>query len=134
MRFWITLEVIGIAFSLFVLGMSVRLAPDPHAYGTTPKIFEPCAYRLQTGRPCLSCGMTTAFSNMARLRPADAWTANPAGIPLFLLTLVTPFWLLHAAWTGKDPLRFTRGRLGRWILPLLATFIVAVWVDRNLFS
>jgi hypothetical protein len=132
MRFWLVFDIVGTLVALAVLVTAVVLEPRPGGHGTEPAIIAECNYRARTGRPCLSCGMTTAFVNMVRARPVTALEANPAGVFLFLLTAAAPFWLVHAGWTRRDPFRFVHGRRGRFILPALAVCVVGVWVIRTL--
>ena len=130
MRFWMTVEILGTFVSLAVLVTAAVLEPHESGQGTTPALFKPCPYRQQTGNPCLSCGMTTSFANMIRLRPTQAFEANPAGLLLFLITLATPPWLIHAAVTRQDPFRFTRHPIWRWLLPAFAAVVAVVWIVR----
>ena len=130
--FWIVFELLGTLAAVAVLVTAVRLDPDPRGYGTHEGLgLAPCGYLAKTGQKCLSCGLTTSFSNLAHLRPGAAWNANPAGIPLFLLALVSPFWLLHALGTGRDPFRFLSDRLGRWVLPAVTAVLVVTWILRE---
>jgi hypothetical protein len=42
-------------------------------------IHHECPFRLITGLPCATCGMTRAFVAMARGDAAAAWAASPLG-------------------------------------------------------
>jgi hypothetical protein len=129
---WAMWSVFGLLGSVAVLAIAVWLDPDPKGHGTHVQLgMAPCGYLAATGRPCLTCGMTTAFANLTRLRPLDAWRANPAGFVLFLVTLALPFWCGHALWTRRDPLRFVTHPYGRWILPAVLVVMVMVWVQRG---
>lgn len=44
-----------------------------------------CTFRLVTGKPCLTCGMTRATCALAHGKWAEAWHYHP---------LVVPFWLV----------------------------------------
>jgi len=94
--------VLAAAAIVGVLGVARRLEPDPSGMGTHRQLgLPPCGFALLTGRPCPSCGMTTAFAWSARARPVRAWQANPAGA---LLALACPFvaaWLLGSAALGR---------------------------------
>lgn len=131
MRFWLFVELLGTAGALFLLVTAFRLEPEVGPAGAHVQLgLPPCGYQQQTGDPCLSCGMTTAFTNMAHLRPAAALRANPGGVLLFALSLAAPFWLLHAAWSRRDPFRFLRHPLGRWVLPAVVLVTFATWLGR----
>lgn len=130
--FWTLIEILGIAGSVLVLATAIRLDPDPRGFGTHTQLgLEPCSVLVRTGTPCLTCGMTTAFANLVRGRVGAAWRANPVGSVLFVLTVLAPVWLLHALVTGRDPLRFTAHRVGRWILPGTAVLLTASWLLRT---
>ena len=58
---------------LAALAVSVWLAPRPAGFGTHRALgLPPCGFLAQTGYPCPSCGMTTAFAAMAHGHPVDA--------------------------------------------------------------
>lgn len=129
--FWVAVEALGSAAALTVLVIAVRLEPDPRGFGTHDQLgLAPCGYLLLTGAPCVSCGMTTCFANMIRGRLVPAWAANPAGIPLFLVTFAAPFWLGHALVTGRDPFRFLARRSGQIGLWVLLGAIIGAWCLR----
>ena len=77
MRFWQVVEILGSLLALSVLVTAALLEPHPSGHGTVPEVFNPCPYRLQTGNPCLSCGMTTCFVNMVRCRPVARVRGQP---------------------------------------------------------
>lgn len=131
MFFWNLVNVLAIAGSLTVLGIAVWLDPDPRGFGTHEQLgMPPCDYYAQTGSPCPTCGMTTAFTNMAHLDVQAAFEANPAGVLLFLITLVMPFWFGHALWTKRDPFRFSIHPVGRWVLPVAVVLLIVCWMVR----
>jgi hypothetical protein len=61
-----------------------------------------CSFRLMTGKPCPSCGMTTAFAWAARGRFGNAWRANPAGSLIAPSLFVAVPWLMFASITGRS--------------------------------
>ena len=131
MIFWKVLNTVCVVGSCLVLGVAVWLDPDPRGFGTHEQLdLPPCHYLELTGSPCVTCGMTTSFSNMIRLNVVGAWNANPMGLVLFLLTCTMPPWFGHALWTGKDPFRFVAGRLGRWLLPAVVAGLFGCWMLR----
>ncbi|MEZ6197528.1 MAG: DUF2752 domain-containing protein [Planctomycetota bacterium] len=111
-----------------VLGLAVRIEPDSRGFGTHEQLgLQPCGYLQDTGRPCPSCGMTTAFSNTVRLRFGAAFRANPAGFLLCLVAMATPLYLAHARLTHRRASRiFDAPRLG-WILVGGAAILAASW-------
>ena len=82
-----------------------------------------CPFRLATGIPCPSCGMTKSFAHMGGGRVRDAFLANPAGPCLFAAVVLAGFMFLAVAVTGRR----VGVRLGsaRWILRVLALATVA---------
>ena len=66
-----------------VLGTARLLEPDPRGFGTHTQLgLAPCAFARITGRPCPTCGMTTAFAWFVALIPwllAGAAWGRPLG-------------------------------------------------------
>lgn len=124
----IALACAMIAGCTWVIAEAVSVTPDARGYGTHESLgMEPCGFYRATGRPCPSCGMTTSFANMVRLRPLAAFRASPAGALLCLLTMAAPGWFLHALLTGRPPFRFLLHRRARWILPVTLTIVLLSW-------
>lgn len=74
--------------ALVVLAVALWLSPDPAGHGTHTQLgLNGCSILTWTGYPCPMCGMTTAFSLAAHLRPVQAVVAQPFGFVLFLTTL-----------------------------------------------
>lgn len=66
-----------------VLALARILQPDPVGFGTHEQLFAiPCAFQWLTGLPCPACGLTTAFSLMARGEVLAALSAHVLG-PVF---------------------------------------------------
>ena len=103
-----------VLLAAFALGLAVvfvvarGLQPDPRGFGTHTQLgLWPCAFKLTTGRPCPTCGMTTSFAWFSRGELARSWGANPAGVPLASTALVMIPWLLLASararpWPFRD--------------------------------
>jgi hypothetical protein len=94
--------VVCAAAAIVLIGLAASLTPDPRGHGTHEKLgLAPCGFRWATGYPCPTCGMTTAFAEMAQLRPVRAFVHQPFGAVLFLgLVAATCGWLYTAA-TGR---------------------------------
>src|SRR5205085_5851795 len=81
-----------------ILGLARWLEPDPRGYGTHLQLgLAPCGFLRMTGRPCPTCGMTTAFAWSARGRFDRAWRANPAGSLLAPTCAALIPWLVAGA-------------------------------------
>lgn len=92
-----------------------------------------CIFRNITGMPCPSCGSTRSVMCLLHGDPVGAININPLGIPVALILVITPVWLLfdlllrkrsfynfycHAeAIIRRPPVAFT-----------LATLVVANWI------
>ncbi|HWE35335.1 MAG TPA: DUF2752 domain-containing protein [Isosphaeraceae bacterium] len=93
---------IAAAALALVLGVARRLEPDPRGYGTHRQLgLPPCAFLAMTGRPCPSCGMTTAFAWSSRGRFGRSWRANPAGAILAPACVAMIPWLVVGALRGR---------------------------------
>ncbi len=120
---------------LAVLVTARRLQPDPKGYGTHTQLgLAPCSYRLKTGSPCPTCGLTTALAWTVRGRVDRAWSAHPGGPVLGLLGVTLAAWLLASAGTGRPP--GTRSLSGPLIVVVVAAvaFVLGAWSLRLLIE
>ncbi len=131
---------LGLAAAVLLLscvyGLAAWLDPfdaagQPRRSGTHEQLgLGPCQFEKWTGKPCPTCGMTTAFSLLMHGRPVAAARANPAGLLLALAGVPLAVGLALAAakgrWQGpKVP--------ETWLLPLAAAvfgFVMLVWLTR----
>jgi hypothetical protein len=129
-RWYVLLLAAGL---MGLLGVARGLQPDPRGYGTHTQLgLRPCAFASLTGRPCPSCGMTTAWAYLTRGRLKDSWQANPAGCLIALLVPPLVAWLLLCCWL-KIPVGFRS--MDRPLLAVLAAIVLAslaVWILRIL--
>lgn len=87
---------------LTLLGTAAALTPAPAGHGTHLALGLPaCGWVISYGRPCPTCGMTTAFSLLTHGRPLDAFLAQPFGAVLATGTAVTFWGSVHVAATGS---------------------------------
>lgn len=118
-----------VAIASTVLFLSYRLTPDGRGYGTHEQLgLKPCTFKVWTGYPCMTCGMTTSFTHMAHLQPLAALRVQPAGALLFLLTaLFVPFGL-RSAIGGRSIMDWIEHSWAKWIgLGMLVT-LAASWI------
>ena len=88
----------GLGVWAFLMGLS----PNAAGLGTHVQLgLAPCPTLAATGRPCPTCGMTTAAAWLARGRWQNAATANPAALPLFGLLVLAAAWAGGCAATGR---------------------------------
>ncbi|HYE02522.1 MAG TPA: DUF2752 domain-containing protein [Phycisphaerales bacterium] len=104
---------------LGLLVMAGALDPSPAGHGTHEQLgLPPCGWALAYGRPCPTCGMTTAFAAAADGDLITAFIAQPFAALLALATAAA-FWIgAYVALTGS--------RLARAFVPLLRPR--ALWV------
>jgi hypothetical protein len=113
-RFDALICIFGSIACVLVVATAARLDPDARGFGTHEQLgMAPCGFMARTGRPCLSCGMTTAFAAAAHGRIGTALDANPYGAALFFATLLAPLWLLDSLRRRASPFRFLDRRGGR---------------------
>ena len=94
----------GLALGLIAVLTTARvLSPDPRGFGTHTQLgLGRCAFLAITGKPCPSCGMTTAFAWSVRGQWGSAWNANPAGSIIAPLCFLLVPWLLVVSISGKS--------------------------------
>jgi hypothetical protein len=95
--------MVGIAVGvLAVFAVAAALTPDPRGHGTHEQLgLPPCTFVFLFGRPCPSCGMTTAWSWLARGNVLAAMRANVGGAALGILAIAGAAWLLVSAVRGR---------------------------------
>jgi len=117
--------------AIFVI--ATQLPPDRKGFGTHRQLgLSACRFRQFTGLNCPQCGMTTSFAHIVRGQAAEAWRANPCGIPLALVLggAILP-WCVVAAVTGRsvftDRPEWTVVQLaGMYVL-----FATGIWLIRS---
>jgi hypothetical protein len=116
---------------MVVLGIAMRLRPDPRGFGTHGQLgLGPCAFLELSGRPCPSCGMTTAFSWAVRGRMIEGWRANPAGVVIASTCMVMVPWMVFASISGRTwPFRSAEGPLVSVVLAAVALALIT-WAFR----
>lgn len=128
--------MVGLAVGMAaVFGVARRLEPSPKGYGTHTQLgLPPCQFAWVTGRPCPSCGMTTAFAWFARGRFGRSWGASPAGCLLAASCAVLAPWLLAGAALGRPPgFRSPEPPLLGVVVATVALGLVS-WTIRLVFS
>ena len=109
---------------LAMLIVAACISPESKGHGTHEQLgMAPCPFLAATGTPCMTCGMTTAFSLATHGSALKAIVVQPVGA-LVALGATVGFWgCMHVAIFGS--------RLGRIASPLLTPRMVtiagAVW-------
>jgi len=126
-----------IAGGLTLLTLSARLTPDASGTGTHEQLgLAPCGFKLSTGYPCMSCGMTTAFAHMAHGQVFSAVAVQPMGAVLYVLTAAAIAICGITALTGQAwpslSIRLYDQRLWMGLLALwLASWVLKIWTSRS---
>ena len=88
--------------ALGVLVLASTLSPSERGHGTHESMgLPPCGFAVATGRPCPTCGMTTAFAHAAGAEPVEAFVTQPFGAGLAVLAAMLVWMLGHSALTGS---------------------------------
>jgi len=106
------------------------LEPDRRGLGTHAQLTScPCIFRVFTGIPCPTCGMTTSFAHMTRLEVKDAFVVQPFGALLcFCAAVLAPVGAVLAL-SGAGP----RPRVpSEWILGPVLVLLIAGWIYKVL--
>lgn len=97
-------RLIGLALAIVCalpLGIGAWLTPSPTGMGTHRAIgLPPCGFLLATGRPCMTCGMTTAVTLAAHGRLWESAKVQPAGALVAVVLASGLLAGLHALATG----------------------------------
>ncbi|MFM9956904.1 MAG: DUF2752 domain-containing protein [Phycisphaerales bacterium] len=125
-RIWAAAAAAG---SLAVLVAAALITPSPEGYNTHTQLgLAPCAWAALSGKPCPTCGMTTAFAHAANLDLLASIQTQPFGAFLAVVT-ATSFWLcLHTALTGSRVLELVGGLFRWWVWAAFIAGFVASWV------
>lgn len=112
-----------------VLAIASSLDPSPKGHATHLALgLPPCGWVVSFGRPCPTCGMTTAFAHVADGQFLTAFITQPFGAVLACVTGIAGWGALHVAATGSM-LGPAAGRLfSRRVVWSLVAFFVASWI------
>lgn len=117
----------GVALAVLVTAAS--LTPDPRGVETHTQLgLWPCGWYLATGRPCPTCGMTTAFAQASQGRFLASFATQPFAAVL-ALTTATVFWGgAHVAVFGSRIGSVSDRLLRPRAIVLIAGGFVAAWI------
>lgn len=113
-----------------VLTVAYVLTPNTHDGVGTHKAMglPPCGLYETTGIPCMTCGMTTSFSLAAHGRLEAAFSNQPAGAVLAVLTAMAAVVSGLALVTGMSLAPIGRALWRPRIVMLSGAALVAAWV------
>jgi len=61
-----------------------------------------CWIKATTGMPCAACGTTRAADALMHGRIVEAILINPLGLPVMLIMLISPVWILADVLLSRD--------------------------------
>lgn len=124
-------RAIGAAVFLSTLGLLLlawSLRPDPTGTGTHEQLgMAPCGFKLATGLPCITCGMTTSFAHAAEGNLLTSFTTQPGGLLLAILTAMACWVGLWAMISGMSLAALGQFLANRRVIIALAVTLVAAW-------
>lgn len=119
---------------LCLLIVAAWLEPAAKGHGTHEQLrlravgLQTCTWVALTGRPCPTCGMTTAFAHAANGDLFAATRAQPMGAVLALVS-ATGFWAaFHVLWAGSAAGTAFLALLGRRTLWISLALLGGSWV------
>ncbi len=105
-RAWAGVLLLGsvalLAVAAYVVPASDRAGNRLGSHRQIPGL-GPCGMMVQTGFPCPTCGMTTAFSHTVRGQLGQAFLAQPTGLILALVTVGLVPLAAWCLWAGRLP-------------------------------
>jgi hypothetical protein len=108
LRWWARALLLTLA-GFLVLVFALAIALDPYRPDGTARREEthrqlglpPCTFRVVTGVPCPSCGMTTSFALLVRGDLVNSLRANAVGTLLGLFCLAFIPWAVVSAYRAE---------------------------------
>jgi len=114
--------------ALSVLAIAAWLKPAAVGFGTHQQLgLYPCTWAAILGKPCPTCGMTTAFAHAADGDLLASFTAQPFGALLAILTAATFWGGVHVATTGSRLDRLYVVLLQSRSLWIAGVLLLAAW-------
>jgi len=117
-----------IAFVVLAAGSSVvwllaQLQPDGRGHGTHEQLgMLPCSWPATLGKPCPTCGVTTASTYVVHLSPLRALQTQPFGAVLAIAGIALALWAGFCLLTGRSFMallvRLPYGTITLWSLAL----------------
>ncbi|MBI5850320.1 MAG: DUF2752 domain-containing protein [Planctomycetes bacterium] len=105
--------------------MLAGIEPDPRGHGTHEQLgLPPCGWPARYGKPCPTCGVTTAASLVVHLSPFRALWTQPFGAATALAGLVLAAFALRAL-VMKESLV---ARIALWPLGTLTIVSIAIFL------
>lgn len=118
-----------------MIGGAFVLTPHPVGLEAHLRVLSPCLFRVFTGLPCPFCGMTTAFTYMARGDVGAAFRSHVLGPAAYVAAWVLLLAALRGLVRGRRPLP-ELAMSGRFYRAVIAVVVIAwaVNIARALMS
>lgn len=122
-----SVAVLVVAAAIVVVWLLAGVHPDARGHGTHEQLgMAPCGWAEELGRPCPTCGVTTAATHVVHLQPVEAVRVQPFGAALALLGLLLAVLALHSLLTGRSfAARIRSGPYGYVVVGLLLLFLAS---------
>ena len=122
--------MIGVGLAGLLVTAAI-LTPDPRGRGTHEQLgLPPCTFAIVMGFRCPGCGMTTAWSHLARGRVGEAASTHLAGTLLGLMAMATSVWALACATVGERRIKWPSDRTWVFVAAVIAALVLVEWVVR----
>jgi Protein of unknown function (DUF2752) len=110
------------------LALGASLLPHPSGMGTHRQLgLPPCGWLASFGRPCPTCGMTTAFSHTSRGEVVSGFFVQPFATALAVGVSIGFWAFLHGALTGSVVPRVYAFLLSpKWVWVMVG-FLALAW-------
>jgi hypothetical protein len=92
-----------------------------------------CWIKATTGMPCPACGTTRAADALMHGRIVEAVLINPMGLPVMLIMLISPAWILADVLLSRDSFFSAFGVIemklsSRGLAIALIALVIANWI------
>lgn len=88
----------------------------------------PCSFRVMTGKPCPTCGMSTSFSHFVRWDFRNSWRANAVGLLIALCCVLVLVWSVISLIRGRLIWVRAWGRVLGWTAVIILGLTIIQWV------
>jgi hypothetical protein len=110
------------------LVVAAGITPSKVGHGTHTQLgMPPCGWAIYFRKPCMTCGMTTAFAHAVRLEPLEAAKAQPAGLVIAFACGVAFWALLLAGLLSWNLARPARVLLSTRVLVAVCLLLLGAW-------
>src|SRR5260370_8203293 len=91
----------------------------------------PCNFKVVTGLPCPSCGMTTSFALLVHGDFRNSLRANAVGTLLAIFCLAFIPWSLFSAVRGRSLFVVSLEKSETWLVIVLITPLLLRWASMS---